>query len=232
MTPIARSEFMSRLPANFNDTFLINRALTHRSYLNENRSAIEDNERLEFLGDSILGFLVAEWLYHAFPEKREGFLTKIRAALVHTEQLSAFARQIDLGSVIKLGKGEQAAGGANRDAILCDAFEALIAAMYLDTDLDTVRSFVIPMIEREAVRIIASHSEEDVKSRLQEWAQGKGYPSPSYALVSETGPDHDKRFEVKVIINQQEIATGIGANKQMAEKAAAGAALSALNIRN
>ncbi|NLW71685.1 MAG: ribonuclease III [Chloroflexi bacterium] len=232
MTPTARSEFMSRLPANFTDTFLINRALTHRSYLNENRNAIEDNERLEFLGDAILGFLVAEWLYHTFPEKREGFLTKIRAALVHTEQLSDFARQINLGSVIKLGKGEQAAGGADRDAILCDAFEALIAAMYLDTDLDTVKGFVIPMIEREAAKIIENHSEEDVKSRLQEWAQGKGYLSPSYALVSETGPDHDKRFEVKVIINQQEIATGVGANKQMAEKAAAGAALSALNIRN
>lgn len=231
MTTTARSEFMSHLPANFKDTFLINRALTHRSYINENRGSIEDNERLEFLGDSILGFIVAEWLYNYFPEKKEGFLTKIRAALVHTQQLSAFARQINLGSVLRLGKGEMTARGYDRDAILCDAFESLLAAMYLSTDLQTVKDFVLPMIQTEALRIIETHAEEDVKSRLQEWAQAQGFPSPNYEITSESGPDHAKQFEVRVLVNQREIATGVGVNKQTAEKAAASAALNLLDIR-
>ncbi|MGB4595087.1 MAG: ribonuclease III [Anaerolineaceae bacterium] len=232
MTTTARSEFINHLPASFNDKFLINRALTHRSYLNENRSSVEDNERLEFLGDSILGFIVAEWLYNNFPEKKEGFLTKIRAALVHTEQLSDFARQINLGSVLKLGKGEMAAGGQDRDAILCDAFEALLAAMYLSTDLDTVRAFVIPMIQKEALRIVETHAEEDVKSRLQEWAQAHGFPSPIYEIINESGPDHAKQFEVRVLVNHLEIATGVGVNKQTAEKVAASAALKLVDLGN
>lgn len=231
MQTTARSEFISRLPANFNDTFLIDRALTHRSYLNENRSSIEDNERLEFLGDSILGFIVAEWLYNHFPEKKEGFLTKIRAALVHTEQLSAFARQINLGSVLRLGKGEMAAGGYGRDAILCDAFEALLAAMYLSTDLQTVKQFVLPMIQTQALKILETHAEEDVKSRLQEWAQAQGFPSPIYEITSESGPDHAKQFVVRVLVDQREIASGEGVNKQTAEKSAASAALILLDIR-
>ena len=231
MTATARSEFLSHLPASFDDNLLISRALTHRSYLNENRGSIEDNERLEFLGDSILGFIVAEWLYNNFPEKKEGFLTKIRAALVHTEQLSEFARQINLGSVLRLGKGEVAAGGHDRDAILCDAFEALLAAMYLSTDLQTVRDFLLPMIQKEALRIVETHGEEDVKSRLQEWAQAQGFPSPIYEITCESGPDHAKEFEVRVLVNQREIATGVGVNKQTAEKAAASAALQKLDVR-
>lgn len=231
MTTTARSEFMSHLPATFQNQMLIDRALTHRSYLNENRNSVEDNERLEFLGDSILGFIVAEWLYHHFPEKKEGFLTKIRSALVHTEQLSQFARKIGLGPVLKLGRGEMAAGGQNRDAILCDAFEALVAAMYLDTDLKTVENFVLPMIEEEAYRILETHAEEDVKSSLQEWAQAQGFPSPSYELVSESGPDHAKQFLVRVIVNHIEVATGVGVNKQMAEKSAAATAIKLINFR-
>lgn len=231
MPHTARSQFVKCLPVNFTDTFLFNRALTHRSFLNENRGSIEDNERLEFLGDSILGFIVAEWLYNNFPEKKEGFLTKIRAALVHTEQLSAFARQINLGSVLRLGKGEMAAGGSDRDAILCDAFEALLAAIYLSADLQTVKDFVLPMIQTEALKILETHGEEDVKSRLQEWAQAQGFPSPIYEITSESGPDHAKQFEVRVLVNQRELATGVGVNKQAAEKAAANAALINIDIR-
>ncbi len=130
------------------------RALTHRSYINENKHVLEDNERLEFLGDSILDFIVAEWLYNQFPEKKEGFLTKVRAALVHTQQLSEFARQIDLGQALLLGKGEDSAGGRDRDAILCDAFEALIAAIYIKTDIETTRKFLVPFLERESGKII------------------------------------------------------------------------------
>jgi len=210
-----------KLPQNFNNDFLLTRALTHRSYLNENKHMLEDNERLEFLGDSILNFIVAEWLYQNFPEKQEGFLTKVRAALVHTHQLSSFARKIDLGPALLVGKGEDSAGGRERDAILCDTFEALIAAIYLDTAIETVKEFIIPMFEAESEEILKSHGEEDVKSSLQEWAQAQGYPSPNYILVNERGPDHAKIFEVVAMINDREVASGLGKTKQQAEKHAA-----------
>jgi len=120
----AAKTFYKCLPENFKDEFLLARAMTHRSYLNENRDALEDNQRLEFLGDAILNYIVAEWLYQHFPEKMEGFLTKMRSALVHTEQLAFFARKIDLGSALLLGKGEEQAGGRDRNAILCDALRS------------------------------------------------------------------------------------------------------------
>ena len=226
----AAKELKQNLPENFTEDFYLIRALTHRSYVNESRDVVEDNERLEFLGDSILGFLVAEWLYQNFPEKREGFLTKVRSALVHTHQLSQFARQIGIGPALFLGKGEELAGGRDRDAILCDAFEALIAAMYLSTDIETVRNFVHPLLEQESDKILENHTEEDVKSRLQEWAQAKGFASPTYVLVNETGPDHAKEFEVSAYINGKEIARGLGTNKQMAEKRAAYQSMKVLGI--
>lgn len=227
---IAEKQLRSHLPDNFTDDFLFYRALTHRSYVNENKDAIEDNERLEFLGDSILSFVVAEWLYNKFPEKDEGFLTKVRAALVHTEKLSTFARRIKIGPALLLGKGEDLAGGRDRDAILCDAFEAMVAALYLSTDIETVREFMYPLLETESVSILRTHSEEDVKSRLQEWAQSKGYKSPVYAVVSEQGPDHAKVFEVCAVINDQQVACGIGSSKRAAEKVAAFNSMQTLGI--
>ncbi|MGI6251149.1 MAG: ribonuclease III [Anaerolineaceae bacterium] len=220
----------SYLPKNFDNVFLLERALTHRSYLNERRDALEDNERLEFLGDSILGFIVAEWVYHNFPEKKEGFLTKIRSALVHTGKLSELARSIELGPALLLGKGEVAAGGNDRDAILCDAFEALIAAMFLSTDLKTVRDFITPMLEKETEKILKERSEEDSKSLLQEWAQSQGFSSPNYQTIAQRGPDHSKTFLVEVMINNKVIGQGIGSSKQNAEKSAASAALKCLNL--
>lgn len=225
------TRFYQSLPANFTDEFLLTRALTHRSYLNENRSVLEDNERLEFLGDAILNYIVAEWLYHHFPEKKEGFLTKVRSALVHTEQLASFARKIDLGTVLLLGRGEEQAGGRERNAILCDTFEALVAAIYLATDIPTVKSFFYPLMENEINTILKNHTEEDPKSILQEWAQGQGFSSPTYQLIDETGPDHDKQFEVSVKINGQEVERGLGGSKQLAEKAAASAAIQKLDIQ-
>ena len=226
----AGKELKKHLPENFTEDFYLIRALTHRSYVNESRNVFEDNERLEFLGDSILNFLVAEWLYQSFPEKKEGFLTKVRSAWVHTHQLSEFARQIGIGPVLFLGKGEEQAGGRDRDAILCDAFEALVAAMYMSTDIQTVRGFVHPLLEQESDNILQNHTEEDVKSRLQEWAQAKGFASPTYVLVDETGPDHAKIFEVSAYINGKEIARGSGTNKQMAEKVAAYQSMKVLGI--
>jgi ribonuclease-3 len=228
--PNALAKLREHLPENFDNIFMLTRALTHRSYLNENREVLEDNERLEFLGDSILSFIVAEWLYNNFPEKDEGFLTKVRAALVHTQQLSSFARRIELGPSLLLGRGEANAGGRNRDAILCDAFEALIAVIHLECGLQTVKDFIIPLLESESEEILRSHSEEDVKSRLQEWAQAQGYPAPGYVLVDEYGPDHDKRFVVVAMINNKEIAQGRGSSKQLAEKNAASNSIKKLDI--
>lgn len=218
-------KFRSYLPENVRTSTRICRALTHRSFLNENRHALEDNERLEFLGDSILNFLVADWLYKHFPEKKEGFLTKIRSALVHTQQLASFARSIELGPALHLGKGEAQAGGSDRDAILCDAFEAVIAGIYLESNLETVRNFVIPMMEKQSAIVVSEHSEEDPKSSLQELIQAEGIATPVYQLVSESGPDHAKVFIVSVIINEAEYARGEGHSKQAAEKEAAEQAL-------
>lgn len=230
--PAVLNALNEKLPKKFNNHFLLTRALTHRSYMNENKFVLEDNERLEFLGDAILNFIVAEWLYNQFPEKQEGFLTKVRAALVHTQQLSRFARQIDLGSALLVGKGEESAGGRDRDAILCDAFEALIAAIYIDTDIESVKTFVIPFLENESIHILNNHIEEDVKSRLQEWAQAQGYPSPNYKTVSERGPDHAKVFEVIAMVNNRKIAKGKGSSKQQAEKNAAENSIKKLGIKN
>ena len=228
----ALTNLRKHLPENFSDIFMLTRALTHRSYMNENKDLLEDNERLEFLGDAILNFIVAEWLYNHYPEKQEGFLTKVRAALVHTQQLSAFARKIELGPAILVGRGEASTGGRDRDAILCDAFEALIAAMYLDTDIQTVKNFIVPLLETESSEILKSHAEEDVKSRLQEWAQAQGYASPIYVLVSESGPDHAKQFEVVALVNNRKIASGKGSSKQTAEKDAAVNSMKKLGILN
>ncbi|HHX08968.1 MAG TPA: ribonuclease III [Chloroflexi bacterium] len=228
----ALTNLRKHLPENFSDIFMLTRALTHRSYMNENKDVLEDNERLEFLGDAILNFIVAEWLYNHYPEKQEGFLTKVRAALVHTQQLSAFARKIELGPAILVGRGEASTGGRDRDAILCDAFEALIAAMYLDTGIQTVKNFIVPLLETESSEILKSHAEEDVKSRLQEWAQAQGYASPIYVLVSESGPDHAKQFEVVALVNNRKIASGKGSSKQTAEKDAAVNSMKKLGILN
>ena len=134
--------FAKRLDLPVEDYFVLTRALTHRSYLNENKDAIEDNERLEFLGDAVLDFIVAEWLYHHFPEKPEGDLTRLRAALVHTDQLASFAQEIDLGHALRLGRGEIQAGGRKRPTLLCDAFEALVGAIYLDKGIEAVNEFM------------------------------------------------------------------------------------------
>ena len=135
-----------RLNLPFKNMMILRRSLTHRSYINEHPESIEDNERLEFLGDAILDFMVGEWLYHRFPEMPEGDLTRMRSALVHTEQLAAFARQLELGRGLRLGRGEVLSGGRTRDALLCDEFEALIGALYLDAGLNSVKYFVYPLL--------------------------------------------------------------------------------------
>jgi len=218
-------ELKAKLNLSISDDFLLTRALTHRSFINENKNAIEDNERLEFLGDAILSFIVAEWIYNKFPDKPEGSLTKLRAALVSTDQLAGFSRQLELGKMLRLGHGEDQAGGRERNAILCDTFEALIAAIYLGSGLISVKRIINQFISPAIDKILFDHQEEDPKSMLQEWAQSQGLPSPRYIEIGATGPDHAKIFEMVVLINDQSVGDGIGSSKQIAEKLAAQKAL-------
>lgn len=223
-------EFAERLHLPFTDYLLLSRALTHRSYLNEHPEALEDNERLEFLGDAVLDFLVGAWLYNHFPEMKEGELTRLRSALVRTEQLAEFAAQIDLGRSMRLGRGEAEGGGRERPALLCATFEALVGALYLNRGLGAVGDFVEPLLEEASVSILAAHKDLDPKSLLQEWVQSQGYGPPSYRTLTSSGPEHDKIFEVEVLVNGQPFARGAGHSKQAAAKEAAQNALDSLGL--
>jgi ribonuclease-3 len=218
-------ELMERLHLYFEDVLLLTRAMTHRSYLNEHPEALEDNERLEFLGDAVLDFLVGEWLYNRFPEMEEGDLTQMRSALVQTNQLANFARLLKLENAIRLGKGESKSGGKLRNTLLCDVFEAFIGAMFLDKGIRVVGDFINPLLEEAITEIIELHKNEDPKSLLQEWAQANGYATPKYSTKSVKGPDHAKVFEIEVKVNNKIMGSGIGKSKQSAEKKAAQEAL-------
>ncbi len=220
----------ARLGLEFSDYRLLSRALTHRSYLNEHPEALEDNERLEFLGDAILDFLTGAWLYNRFPEMSEGQLTRMRSALVRTEQLADFARKLNLGPAMRLGRGEAESGGRARPALLCATFEALVGAIYLGAGILAVREFVEPQLESIAHQIYSSGGMLDPKSRLQEWTQAHGNGAPSYRTISETGPDHAKVFVVEVFINGTSYGVGSGHSKQSAAKAAAQEALIKLGV--
>lgn len=225
-------QFAARVLPDFSNILLLSRALTHRSYLNEHSDAIEDNERLEFLGDAVLDFIVGAWLYDRFPEMPEGDLTKMRSALVHTEQLANLAREIGIGRAMRLGRGELQAGGKERLGLLCDTFEAVIGALYIDKGIEGVIKFISPILETTAADILANHRDEDPKSKLQEWAQGTGLPAPQYATRNSYGPDHSKFFEVDVYIDGKVNGSGIGQSKHAATKQAALDALKKLGLAN
>jgi ribonuclease-3 len=213
----------------FADKSLLQRALTHRSYLNEHPGfTYDDNERLEFLGDAVLDFVTAEYLYHRFPELAEGPLTSLRSAVVRRETLARFARHLDLGRHMLMGHGESESGGRDRPATLCAAFEALVGAIYLDQGLEAVRRFVEPLFEPVVAHIIREQSDKDAKSLLQELAQGQFRCTPRYATVAESGPDHAKEFTVVVTICGEPYGQGTGHSKQQAAQEAAKAALERL----
>lgn len=212
------------------DLRLLTRALTHRSYVNENPNTPADNERLEFLGDAVLDFLVGAWAYHHYPEMPEGDLTKLRSALVRTETLAAFARQLNLGPAMRLGRGEFQAGGAERDALLCATFEAIVGALYQHQGLDAAREFVLPLIEPAADQVVSQFLSLDPKSRLQEWSQSQGLGVPKYRTVATNGPDHAPQFEIEVYIDQRCVGCGTGSSKQTASQAAAQDALNSLGL--
>ncbi len=212
-----------RIGYRFRDPSLLERALTHSSYANECKQKTECNERMEFLGDAVLSIIVADHIFHKF-HLAEGDLTKIRASLVCEKSLFEFARKIDLGSELLLGHGEEQTGGRERPSVVSDAFEALIAAIYLDGGLEKAAQFVLPFVEEDL-----GHEEApfvDYKTRLQEIIQKNPEERVEYVLVSAQGPDHDKKFVVEVHLNSNVIGRGVSRSKKGAEQAAAQEALS------
>lgn len=221
------SEFEKVIGYEFKNRNFIKTALTHSSYANE-RGQGECNERLEFLGDSVLGIITAEYFYHNLNHLPEGEMTKKRAACACEKSLYKFAKEINLGKYIFLGKGEENMGGRDRASILADAFEAVIAAIYLDGGLEEARKFVLRFVKKAANENI---SLKDYKTELQEIIQKNPDEHLSYVLVGESGPDHDKRFEVEVMLNSNVIGCGIGRSKKLAEQEAARQALELMGIR-
>ena len=211
----------------FQNKALLENALTHSSYANENRERhIPDNERLEFLGDSILGFVVADYLYRNYPDKPEGELTRIRADLVCERNLAEAAATIELGTFLKLGHGEEPSGGRTRDSIVSDAMESVFAARFMDGGFAAAKEIIDRLILSNIPK--GRPRNFDYKTALQELVQRKKDQQLHYALVGESGPDHDKHFEVEVQLNGKAVGRGVGSSKKRAEQAAAEAAIEAL----
>ncbi len=217
--------FQEQAGVKFRNQSLILRALSHRSSINELPFLNGDNERLEFLGDAVIGLVAAEFLYQRFPEKREGSLTAMRAYLVRKETLARFARDMNLGAHLLMGRGEIESGGRQRDSTLSSAFEAVIGAIYLDQGLATAKSFLLSFFRPELSLLQTDQLTKDAKSRFQEWAQAVLKATPSYVTVGATGPDHDREFKVEVRIGSKAYGEGVGKSKQQAAQAAAQDAL-------
>jgi ribonuclease-3 len=219
------SDFQERIGWQFRNLGLLLRALTHTSYVNEHPEEGLDNQRLEFLGDAVLGLAVADWLFQHYPEFQEGEMTRLRAALVCERSLADLAAQIGLGEVLRLGRGEAESGGRERPGILADAFEALMAALYLDGGLEPVHRLVERLVGPAAEAVLSAEADRDAKSRFQEWAQGTLGITPRYRIVAELGPEHARRFIAEVLLGEKVAGRGEGPSKQVAEHAAAQDAL-------
>jgi ribonuclease-3 len=206
----------------FRDVSLLQQAFIHSSYINENPNLrLLDNERLEFLGDALLSFIVAEKLYHEFPDSGEGELTEIRISFVRQETLAQLASEFKLGDYLYLGKGEEATGGRERQTNLADAFESLVGAVFLDQGLDAVRDFVLSRLGSHLERVRAEGIGRNYKALLQEFTQAKFKQLPTYRVVEALGPDHDKGFNVEVMLGDRVLGAGSGNSKRAAEMEAA-----------
>jgi ribonuclease III len=222
-------ELEERLGYRFADIGLLENALTHRSFVNENpTSPVKDNERLEFLGDAVLELTITDMLMREFPDYAEGQLSKLRASVVNEQPLAELARRFRLGEFLLLGRGEETSGGRMKTSLLANAFESIIAAMFLDGGFDRTAAFIgrffAPLIEEGATTPVY----RDYKTAAQEACQIRFRDVPRYVLISETGPDHDKRFETSLVIGERIIATGTGRNKKEAEQQAAKTAMEVL----
>ena len=237
--PVNFDLLQERIGYRFKDTALLRRALTHSSFANETGASNHHllcNERLEFLGDSVLSLITVDFLYRRYPDLPEGTLTRMRAEMVCERALASFSTDLGLGEFLLLGKGERNSGGAEKPAVIADAFEAILAAIYLDAGamegLRTVEAFLLPYLERAAAENAdASGSHADCKSRLQEFVQ-KDHSNGKleYRLVGESGPDHDKTFTVEVYLDSNRIGFGVGHQKKVAEQMAARDALKLFGI--
>ena len=216
-------ELQEVLHYTFKNPALLRIALTHTSYANESKVATTHNERLEFLGDSVLSVVVADYLFHQ-SGRPEGELTRMRASLVSEDALFQFAQEIQLGEYLRLGHGEDLGGGRSRPSVVSDAFEAVIAALYLDGGMEAARNFILPFITE------GKHAEADYKTRLQEIVQQNPEEKLSYVVEQESGPDHDKHFVVAVRFNSDKVARGEGRSKKVAEQHAAREALKLLGV--
>jgi ribonuclease-3 len=227
---LAIDNLETTLGLRFKDQGLLHQALVHRSYLNEQGgSPLDSYERMEFLGDAVLGLVISAELYRRLPQLSEGELTKGRAALVCRESLSQVAQRLGLGNYLLLGKGEESTGGRERDSILAAVFESLVAAIYLDQGQDQAQQFILQVMEEE-VRDFCQQgaSPENPKSQLQEHLQSLGAPAPHYQTVAKEGPDHTPVFTVEVLKGDEVIGAGRGSKKSDAERAAARDALARL----
>jgi len=225
MPPLA--DIQRRIAYQFSNAELLERALTHKSYANENRVPYH-NERMEFLGDAVLNLVVSEYLMKTCPDSTEGDLSRLRAAVVSEPALAAIAREMGLGSYILLGRGEEQTGGRDKGSLLANCLEALIASIYLDTGKESADAFVIRFFENIIQKTCTSRGTLDHKTELQELCQERLKQLPEYKVVSESGPDHQKQFEVEVWIKGQVSGRGIGRSKKEAEQRAAKEAITRL----
>ena len=218
----------SRLNYRFRDRSQLQMALTHRSWVNETASG-QHYERIEFLGDAVLGLVVSEWLYQRYPDLPEGQLSKKKSYLVSEPVLARLAAELGLGEVMRLGVGEDRSGGRAKPSLLADVMEAVLGAIYLEDGQAAVQSVLVPLIEPELADDIDETDAAGAKSTLQELTQGRGMELPDYRHVAEEGPDHEKKFHVECWVGGERISEGVGASKKLAEQRAARAALSSLN---
>ncbi len=224
-----RKEELARLQKtlgySFKDIKLLNKALTHKSYVNETGENIKHNERFEFLGDSVLDLMVSEYMVLKYSDYKEGVLSKIRAGVVNESCLAKLALKLDLGNFLLLGRGEEMSGGRKKTSLLANAYEALAGAMYFDSDLKTTAKILLPGIKKEITDYIETPESRDYKSDLQEHTQNKLMCIPVYKVAKEVGPDHEKQFEVVVSVKDKIRGKGKGRSKKEAEQAAAKVAL-------
>ncbi len=226
------NKLQQRLNIQFEDISYLQNAFLHSSYVNEHSCDMEDNEKLELLGDSVLAFIVNEHLYKSLPSQSEGELSRIKSIVVSEHSLAGIAKDLKFGEHILLGRGEQLANGGNRKAILADTLEALIGAYYLDSGLDKIRDFILPLMIKEIDKVEKNEHLKDYKTDLQLSTQQKHKVCPTYQTVTEEGPDHQKTFHVHVLVNEKVVGTGSGSSKKLAQQDAAYDALKSMGLES
>ncbi len=209
----------------FKDKKLFEQAFTHRSFLNETKEKLSSNERLEFLGDSILSFVISDYLYKNFPNFDEGILTNIRSLLVNTKSLAQIAKSLEFGKYLRLSRGEEESKGRQNQSLLADSFESFIGALFIDQGIEAVSNFLKEIFVPKAEEIAKNKSFKDPKSLLQEYIQAKRQNSPVYKVLQESGPAHARNFKIGAYVNEKLISEGIGKSKRDAEENAAEKAL-------